>query len=139
MPSKNAAVRAQRPFLTGAEPQLFVGDVGRSCDFFASKLGFETAFVYGEPPFYAQVRRDDVRLNLRLVGEPVFAGDVREREELLSASITLATPAEIEALFAEFDAAGVRFHQRVKREPWGATTFVVIDPDGNLIVFAGSI
>jgi catechol 2,3-dioxygenase-like lactoylglutathione lyase family enzyme len=124
--------------LNGVEPQLFVADVTRSCDFYTDKLGFATAFVYGKPPFYGQVFRDGVRLNLRLVGEPVFAGDIREREGLLSASITVASGGDIEELFASYQAAGVSFHQGLKTEPWGARTFVVSDPDGNLILFAGA-
>jgi catechol 2,3-dioxygenase-like lactoylglutathione lyase family enzyme len=125
------------PVLRSVEAQLYVADVAGSCTFFASKLGFDVAFVYGDPPFYGQVRRDDARLNLRQVREPVFAGDIREREQLLSASITIGTTREIERLFSEYTAAGVRFSQPLKTEPWGATTFVVTDPDGNLILFAG--
>ena len=48
-----------------AEPQLFVSDIKRSCEFFQEKLGFSVVFSYGEPPFYAQVGRDAARLNLR--------------------------------------------------------------------------
>jgi catechol 2,3-dioxygenase-like lactoylglutathione lyase family enzyme len=125
------------PVLRSTEAQLYVADVSASCAFFTSKLGFEIAFVSGDPPFYAQVRRDGARLNLRAVSEPVFAGDVRERESLLSASITVASAGEMEQLAGDFGSAGVRFHQALKEEPWGATTFVVIDPDGNLILFAG--
>jgi len=36
-----------------------------------------------------------------------------------------------------YQAAGVRFRQKLKKEPWGARTFIVPDPDGNLILFAG--
>jgi uncharacterized glyoxalase superfamily protein PhnB len=68
--------------------------------------------------------------------EPVFAGDIREREGLLSASITVATAEEIKQLFLSYQAMDVPFHQTLKQEPWGATTFVVADPDGNLILFA---
>ena len=128
---------ARRPILNALEAQLFVADVKRSCDFYVEKLGFAVAFVYGEPPHYAQVVRDDVRINLRLVGEPVFAGDIRERENLLSASITVGTANEIEQLFLSYQAAGVRFHQALQKETWGARTFVVSDPDENLILFAG--
>jgi catechol 2,3-dioxygenase-like lactoylglutathione lyase family enzyme len=105
--------------------------------FFTSKLGFDIAFVYGDPPFYAQVHRDDARLNLRMVREPVFVGDVREREHLLSASITVASANEIKQLFLEFETSDVRFAQTLKQEPWGARTFIVSDPDGNLVLFAG--
>jgi catechol 2,3-dioxygenase-like lactoylglutathione lyase family enzyme len=106
-------------------------------DFYTSKLGFTVAFAYGDPPFYGQVARDAAKLNLRLVCEPVFAGDIRKRESLLSASITVATPTELKQLFLEYQAGGVLFHQVLKTEPWGARTFVVSDPDENLILFAG--
>jgi catechol 2,3-dioxygenase-like lactoylglutathione lyase family enzyme len=128
---------ATPPILSGTEAQLYVADVKASCDFFISKLGFAIDFVYGDPPFYGMVKRDRARLCMRLVCEPVFVGDIRRREHLLSASITVDTAAEIKQLFLEFQAAGVSFHQGLKKEPWGARDFIVIDPNGNLILFAG--
>jgi len=136
--SNESKPTAPRPVLTAIEAQLFAANIQRSCDFYTNKLGFAMEFVYGDPPFYAQVGRDHVRLNLRLVCEPVFAGDIRNREGLLSASITVATANEIEQLFLEYQAAGVSFHQPLKKEAWGAGTFVVSDPDENLILFACS-
>ena len=129
---------APRPVLNAIEAQLFVADMKRACNFYTGKLGFAIAFVYGDPPFYGQVARDAARLNLRLVHEPVFAGDVRKREQLLSASITVATADEIEQLFLSYQAAGVCFQQELKTEPWGARTFVISDPDENLILFAAT-
>ena len=126
-----------RPFLTSTEAQLFVADIKASCDFYTDKLGFTVAFVYGDPPYYGQVTRDHARLNLRMVREPVFIGDIREREHLLSASLTVATTDEIKQLFLSYQVAGVPFRQTLKREPWGARTFIVVDPDSNLILFAG--
>ena len=124
---------AATPTLTVAEPQLFVADIGKSCAFFQQTLGFTVAFTWGEPPFYAQVKRDQVRLNLRYVCEPVFCGDIRKRESLLAASITVD---DVKALFLEFKAAGAEFEQTLKQEPWGARDFIVCDPDGNLLLFA---
>ncbi len=123
--------------INSTEAQLFVADIQASCDFYVEKLGFMVAFVYGDPPFYGQVVRDHARLNLRVVGKPVFAGDVREREGLLSATLNVANSDEIKQLFLSYQAAGVSFQQTLKKEPWGARTFVVRDPDGNLILFAG--
>jgi uncharacterized glyoxalase superfamily protein PhnB len=133
----NQAERIARPVLVAAEPQLFVADIKASCDFFTQRLGFAIVFVYGEPPFYAQVRRDGARLNLRCVDAPVMDGALRERESLLSASITVARADEIKMLFLELQSAGVVFHQTLKTEPWGARDFIVKDPDGNLLLFAG--
>lgn len=126
-----------RPILNSIEAQLFVANIKSSCDFYTRKLGFAVKFVYGEPPYYAQVIRDAARLNLRLVFEPVFVAGVRKREGLLSATITVSTAKEIKQLFLSYQAAGVSFHQALKKEPWGARAFIVSDPDENLILFAG--
>lgn len=127
------------PTLTSISAQLFVADIQRSCDFYTNKLGFTVEFIYGEPPFYGQVIRDNARLSLRLVFEPVFVGDLRKRERLLSASITVATANEIQQLFLTCQDSGVCFLQELKQEPWGAKTFIVSDPDENLILFAGPV
>jgi uncharacterized glyoxalase superfamily protein PhnB len=123
--------------IVGAEPQLFVTDIQRSCEFFCEKLSFSLIFSYGKPAYYAQVGRDGARLNLRQVDRPVIESAIRDREELLSASMTVATPDEIKLLFLEFQSAGVAFHQTLKKQPWGARNFAVKDPDGNLLLFAG--
>lgn len=126
-----------RPVLSGAEPELFVLDINATCRFFAEKLGFDVAFRYGDPPFYAQVTRDAARLNLRHVDRPVIDSALRKREDLLSAAITVDSASEIAALCEEFVRTGADFHQPLRREPWGAATFIVSDPDGNLLLFAG--
>ncbi|AOF90107.1 glyoxalase-like domain protein [Sinorhizobium sp. RAC02] len=131
------ATSQERPALSGAEPVLYVRDFATALAFFTEKLGFAVDFAYGEPPFYGVVERDHARLCLRQVTEPVFVGDIRAREELLSASITLDSAAAIKQLFLDYQAAGVAFHATLKTQPWGTRTFIVLDPDGNLILFAG--
>jgi len=125
-----------QPILTSVAAHLYVRDLKTSTEFFTQKLGFAIDFVYGDPPFYGQVSRDNARLALRLIEEPVFAGSIREREDLLSASITLDSTDEIKQLFLDCQAADVEFHQSLRNEPWRAKTFIVKDPDGNLILFA---
>jgi uncharacterized glyoxalase superfamily protein PhnB len=128
---------ATKAVLIAAEPELFIAEIKASCDFFTEKLGFAIAFTYGEPPFYARVVRDGARLNMKCMDQPVIDPELRDREQLLSAAITVATAAEIKQLFLEFQAAGVTFFQTLKRVPWGARNFIVKDPDGNLLLFAG--
>src|SRR5262245_12104212 len=129
-------MKASLPRIIAAEPMVFVSDVETACRFWAEKLGFQTAFTYGDPPFYGQVYRDGGRVNLRKVGNPVFDSSFRARErDALSAILSLE---DAEPLFLEFQRAGVTFHQNLRTEPWGARTFIIQDPDGNLIAFAGS-
>ena len=127
---------AERPVLIEAQPQLFVADIAKSCAFFAQSLGFSIAFTYGDPPFYAQVWRDGARLNLRHVDHPLMDHALTEKESYLAATIPLATAKHVTTLFAEFQGAGVEFQQALQNKPWGATDFVVRDPDGNLISFS---
>jgi catechol 2,3-dioxygenase-like lactoylglutathione lyase family enzyme len=120
--------------LAAAEPQLYVRDLVASTEFYSRMLGFSVAFAYGEPPFYGQVVRDGARLNLRQVDGPVIDPVRRDAEQLLAASITLD---DAKPLFLEYQNAGVEFAQPLRTEPWGARTFIVRDPDGNLLLFAG--
>ena len=128
------AEKLSKPTLLAAEPQLFVANISASTGFYTGKLGFAVAFIYGEPPFYGQVFRDGARLNLRCLSTPVIDPQLRDSEHLLSASVALD---DAKPLFLEFQAAGVEFHQALQTEPWGARTFIVRDPDGNLILFSG--
>lgn len=121
--------------LIAAEPQLFVRDLERSLEHYVEALGFEVAFRYGEPAFYAQVMRDGARLNLRRTDQAAWSAALQDGDpDLLSATITTDG---IEALFEEYAATGAVFHRKLHTEPWGARTFIVRDPDGNLICFAG--
>jgi uncharacterized glyoxalase superfamily protein PhnB len=70
-----------------------------------------------------------------MVCGPVFDSGFRSREPG-AVSATLALD-DAKPLFLEFQKAGVVFYQALKTEPWGTRTFVVQDPDGNLIAFAG--
>jgi uncharacterized glyoxalase superfamily protein PhnB len=126
-----------RAILTSAFPQLFVADIKASCDFYTRKLGFKVTILYGEPSFYAHLARDGATLILRHVDRPVFDVEFRDREEHLSAECCVNTADEIKSLFLEFQAAGVTFFQTLKLMPWGARNFIVKDPDGNLVLFAG--
>jgi catechol 2,3-dioxygenase-like lactoylglutathione lyase family enzyme len=135
--SDSTAQTTTRPVITAVAAELFVSDIQKSCDFFTQKLGFTIVYTYGEPPFYGQVRRDAARLNLKCMDRPVIDPELREREQLLSADMGVDTADEIKQLYLEFQKAGVEFQQTLMRQPWGAKNFVVRDPDGNLLLFAG--
>ena len=120
--------------MSGAEPQVFVSDFDAAMAFYTGKLGFGAVFAYGTPPYYGQVRRDAARLNLRHVDTPPIDPAARDRLELLSATLTVD---DADALHAEYQAAAVPFARALGAEPWGSRSFIVRDPDGNLLYFAG--
>lgn len=122
--------------LAAAEPQLFTTDFARSVAFY-QRIGFALVFAYGDPPFYGQVARDGARLNLRHVDRPVIDDTVRQAEDLVAATLPVDRAEAIESLFREFHAAAIPVHQKLRIEPWGSRTFIIRDPDGNLLLFAG--
>jgi len=120
--------------LTRSIPVVFVSDVQSAAEFYRDRLGFAIDFLHGQPPFYASVSRDETCLHLRFVPPPVFIEGLREAEQLLAAFISVAN---VKALFAEYESRAVPFVQRLKKEPWGQSSFTVCDPDGNRLCFAG--
>lgn len=129
-PVKRQAKRKEAHLLS-ASPQVFVSNVDVSCRFYVETLGFTLSFKYGQPAFYALVKRDGARLNLRFVHKPVLLRD--SEDDLLSASIAVEN---IKSLYLEFRAAGAPIRQALKKQPWGMRDFIVQDPDGNLIHFS---
>jgi glyoxalase/bleomycin resistance protein/dioxygenase superfamily protein len=98
---------------------------------------FKLADAQRAAVFYGQVKRAAARLNLKHMDRPVIDPELRDREQLLSADMVVDTAEEIKQLYIEFQQAGVEFQQTLMRQPWGAKNFVVKDPDGNLLLFAG--
>ncbi|MFI4935930.1 MAG: VOC family protein [Caulobacterales bacterium] len=136
MTNAQPATYPSRPVIWTVEPQIFVTDMPRALEFYTEKLGFTVGFVYGEPPFYAQVVRDGAMLNLRHVDQPVLVRAGPDAD-LLSAAFTVSNAKQ---LFAEYQARAVPFRQTLHREPWhgqGQGAFIVEDPDGNLLDFGG--
>lgn len=124
MPSEQA--------LSAAIPVLFVRDVGAAAAFYEERLGFRVDFLHGKPPFYGSVSRDRCRLHLRFVHAPNFTELAAREGSLILATIEVA---DVKALFAEFEARGVVFPQRLKQQAWGGLDFNARDPDGNVISF----
>lgn len=120
--------------LTRAIPVVFVADVEASAAFYRDSLGFSIDFLHGEPPFYGSVSRDGACLHLKFVHEPVLTVGPQDREAFITAFVDVEN---VKALFAEYVAAGVTFAQRLQKEAWGGRDFIVRDPDGNMICFAG--
>jgi uncharacterized glyoxalase superfamily protein PhnB len=111
--------------------QVFVRDIPSAIDWYREVLSFEVAYVYGSPPFYAQLVRAGVALNLRRTERPPWPTPVPD-QDLLAVRFEVD---DVKALFLSVCDRGATFHQELRREPWGQRTFIVPDPDGNLLSF----
>ena len=120
--------------LKQAIPYVFVKDFQTGLAYYTGPLGFSPLFVYGDPPFYAHVARDEAILAIRHVTRPVI--DHTAGEALLSAFIEVA---DVNSLNDSLQAAGARIWQALRDEPWEMRSLIVSDPDGNLICFASPL
>ncbi|MFZ1989757.1 MAG: VOC family protein [Alphaproteobacteria bacterium] len=126
---------ASKPTLMNAMPQIPTTNLDVTRAFYTEKLGFKVAILYGEPAFYMHLERDGARLIFKHTDEPPHDPSKRNDDTLLGAEIVVD---DVKALFKEFQSSGVPFYQALRKEPWGSKTFIVDDPDGNLILFAGT-
>ena len=111
---------------------LYVADVRRAADHYERVLGF-TPQLEGDPPFYAEVRRNGVVLALRFTHKPVLDPAARAGEkELWQASVGVRG---VKALYLEYVAAGATISTPLRREPWGTWDFAHEDCEGNQIGF----
>ncbi|TDD59529.1 glyoxalase/bleomycin resistance/extradiol dioxygenase family protein [Kribbella antibiotica] len=120
--------------VANANPVLYVADVSAAATFYRDRLGFQIDFLHGSLPFYGSVSRDGATLHLKLVHEPVFAAGVAEREGLIMAFVDMPNVRE---LYAEYLAADAEIVQKLTKQAWGGTDFIVRDLDGNAIAFVG--
>ena len=120
------------PVLGDAAPILMVRDVGATAAWFEARLGFSIDWLHGQPPFYAQVSRDQARLHLRFVADPLFATMAEAEGELIA---TLIEVSDAGALHDEFVRRGAEIAQAPTRHPWGGVDFHVRDLDGNVLGF----
>ncbi|MGZ0146547.1 glyoxalase superfamily protein [Kribbella sp. WER1] len=124
-----------KPVLLGAaRPVLFVRDVQAAAEFYRDRLGFRIDFLHGHPPFYGSVSRDDATLHLRFVHEPVLTADAAHEEALIMAFVEARN---IKELYAEYLATDVELTQKLTKQAWGGTDFIVRDLDGNTVAFVG--
>jgi catechol 2,3-dioxygenase-like lactoylglutathione lyase family enzyme len=128
------SVVSSTPRLPRAMPVIFVANVQATAELFRDTLGFAIDFLHGQPPFYGAVSRDGACLHLKFVHEPVFTIGTHDRDGLIMAFIEVAN---VEALYAEYAAAGVTFQQKLEKQAWGGRDFHIRDLDGNIICFAG--
>ena len=115
-----------------ARPFVFVRDVSAACRYYTDTLGFEVAFAYGSPPYYAEVERDGVRVCIRYTRDALVDAARALREDVVLASFEVS---DAKALCRELQERGAVFSQTLRVEPYGGRGFIVSDPDGNRLLF----
>jgi len=103
-----------------AFPILLVADLERSLAFYRDRLGFEVAYSFEG---FVQLAVEGGRLGLASTDDPVAA---------TSTAIWVYTD-DVDALFAELEAAGAPVVAAPADQPWGERVASVVDPDGYVV------
>ena len=121
--------------LTHIWPFFIISDIKDSIEFYVEKLGFEVRFIGPEgDPFWAIVGRDNISIMLKAIAPDIKPVPNHTRHDWArwDAYIHANDP---DALFEEFGAAGVAFHQPLKDDEDGLRGFEVADADGYILFF----
>jgi uncharacterized glyoxalase superfamily protein PhnB len=116
MEQESAFTSAKARF-EGVTPILRVDNLSTSLDYYLRVLGFK---IDWETPFFASISRDRCKLFLS-------EGDQGHPGSWVWAGVT-----DVEALFAEYTAAGAKVRHSPTNYPW-AYEMQVEDPDGNIL------
>lgn len=112
-------------------PRFLVADVLASVDYYREQLGFELVDTFQDPPTYATVSRDGGEVHLARRSAGMAPGGIR--------SSCYAYTDDVDALYEEMGSREARIVEGPTTRVYGMREFVVEDPDGNRLVFAGSI
>ena len=117
-------------------PVLLVHDVVKAHAYYTEQLGFSGARMFGDPPTFCIVRRDELELMLNQVG----AGDsFRPNGDYDGRADAYFWVSDADALHAEFQAAGAKIVCEPEDQPYGMRDLQVTDPDGHLLIFGHDI
>ena len=106
--------------IRSSEPIFPVADVVATVRYYRDVLGFSEEWVWGEPPDFACVARDEVELFLSLTTQRVASGS------WLSIFVQ-----DVDALYEDYKTRGAIIRQPPTEYPWGMREMNVEDLDGH--------
>lgn len=117
----------EKELITHYAVVLSVNKLTDSIDFYCFKLGFELVSSYGNPPYYAEIKRGQAQsimlLDQSTAGPP-------------SSNVSLAFYSEdIDTLYEEFQSRQVLIKEALENKAYGMREFQIEDPNGCLIIF----
>lgn len=110
----------------GLAPVFVVRDIDARVAWYCDVMGFDVAFLYGEPAFYAGVCRGDVTIHMQLA---------RPGTRQPGQSAANIFTADVDAFYAEISARGATALSLPDDRPYGMRDFDILDPDGNSLCF----
>lgn len=112
-------------------PVLSVDNVFETAVFYREKLGFEIDFVYGDPPYYAMVKRgNNVSIHLS------------EREDTtkkIKPCHVYVFVSDVDAVYEEYRSKGLSIADPPEDQDYGMREFDLVGPNGHFLTFGQNI
>ncbi|HWD38381.1 MAG TPA: GNAT family N-acetyltransferase [Fimbriimonas sp.] len=115
--------------LTGSTPIFAVSDVEETIRYYKDVLGFESSWLYGEPPTFGAAQWGKVSIMFGL--EPELAARVEGHGHWMDVD-------DVNALYEQHKERGVTIVSEIEDKPWGFREYTVRDLNGYHIRFTGS-
>ncbi len=119
--------------ITSSAPVLLVKDLPASVAYWRDKLGFTDQQIYGEPPYFAMVKRDNFTVMLAQVdADKNFIPNWQIVEKMWNVYFWVD---DVDSIYAEFQASGAIIDYSLYVAPHGVKEFGVQDLDDHDIAF----
>lgn len=125
MPEPTPSIES--PTLISSEAVFAVKDLRESVDFYLNVLGFESRWLWGDPPTFAGVRWGTAQVMLCL--DPA-RGNVEGLQHWFRVT-------DVDDVYRRQKSAGAQIIQDIENKPWGFREYTVRDPNGYHLRFAG--
>ena len=122
----------------GVIPVFLVDDVVKTVEYYRDTLGFEVDFVYGEPPVYGSVSRDDAILNFTQSDPPGRRNSVANAGTGNGVDAYIVV-SDVDDVYEELEHHGARIVVQLESHEYGMREFQVEDLNGYKLALAEEI
>ena len=112
-------------------PVLSVDDVMEAANFYKHKLGFDITFTYGEPTYYAVVKRGE--------GVSIHLSEREDTSTPIARCHVYIFVSDVDALYEEYLSKGVKIHTPPATQEHGMRDFDLNDSSGHFLTFGTGV
>jgi predicted enzyme related to lactoylglutathione lyase len=128
-------VHAGERHFFGVLPVFLVDDVVTTAEYYRDVLGFEVDFIYGDPPSYASVSRDDAIINFSQSQPPGRRNSVSTAAPGNGVDAYIVV-SDLDDLHEEFAHHGANVVARPESHDYGMREFTILDCNAYRITLA---
>jgi uncharacterized glyoxalase superfamily protein PhnB/ribosomal protein S18 acetylase RimI-like enzyme len=111
-----------------SEPVFAVRDVRATIAYYRTILGFESEWLWGEPPTFGGTRWGQVQV--MFCQQQALQAHIEGHQHFFRSD-------DVQSLYDRHKASGANIIEDIENKPWGVREYIVRDPNGYHLRFAG--